>query len=101
MQFYSDPTRESSPTSLPDCEVFHASYASCPGCDEQIDTSSPSPLDQVHCDGCNTTWHVEDVDNQTGYWYWFVYPGCVPDSDPIGPFATSELAITSCRKTWN
>jgi hypothetical protein len=28
-----------------------------------------------------------------GIYYWFCYPGCLPDSDAFGPFPSMELAI--------
>ena len=28
-----------------------------------------------------------------GYYWWSCYPGCHPDSDPIGPFETEQDAI--------
>lgn len=28
-----------------------------------------------------------------GWYYWFCFPGCLPDSDPIGPFETEDEAI--------
>jgi len=65
MRFYSDPSKEPDPYSLPDAEVFH-------GCDWQ---------------------------HPTGFYYWHVFPGCLPDSDPFGPFETEQEAIDDCRET--
>lgn len=31
-----------------------------------------------------------------GWYYWSCCPGCLPDSDPIGPFATREGALEAC-----
>lgn len=31
--------------------------------------------------------------NAKGYYYWYCFPGCLPDSDPVGPFSTElEMA---------
>lgn len=32
----------------------------------------------------------EDTD---GWYYWFCFPGCLPDSESIGPFDTREEAL--------
>ena len=32
-------------------------------------------------------------------WYWQAcFPGCLPDSDPVGPFASEEEAIANARE---
>jgi len=34
-------------------------------------------------------WSEEDnTPLGSGYYYWFCFPGCLPDSDPFGPFLT-------------
>jgi hypothetical protein len=45
----------------------------------------------LHCvDGCDRTF---DTCNHVG-WYWQAcFPGCLPDSDPSGPFATEAEAL--------
>ena len=29
---------------------------------------------------------------EKGFYYWYCFPGCLPDSEPIGPFETLEKA---------
>lgn len=72
-QVYSNPKRESDPYSLPDVETFYVS---------QDDT--------------------EYVPFEIG-WYWqFCFPGCLPDSDPVGPFDTEAEAIADAQgDTWH
>lgn len=70
MQVYSDPTRDSDPYALPDVEVFYH-------------------------EGGSIYDLYEDINE--GYYYWFCFPGCLPDSDPIGPFATEDEAIADLR----
>lgn len=75
MQAYSSPKRESDPYSLPDVEIFEI-------------TST------VHLDG------NLDAEDSTLYpgWYWqSCFPGCLPDSDPIGPFETEEAALADAQ----
>lgn len=33
---------------------------------------------------------------EPGWYYWYCQPGCLPDSDPIGPFATEAEAEQDC-----
>lgn len=70
-QFYSDPSRESESTSLPDAEVFYMSEG------ESVDEEN-QPLPE-------------------GWFYWFCFPGCLPDSGIFGPFDTQAEAIMDAR----
>ncbi len=33
-----------------------------------------------------------------GWYYWFCMPGCLPDSDPFGPYASESEAVTEARE---
>lgn len=33
-----------------------------------------------------------------GYFWWSCFPGCLPDSDPIGPFKTVNEAIQNAQE---
>jgi len=70
-QVYSVPLRESDPYSLPDCEVFY--LYNLPNADLIREGYEP------------------------GWYWWACFPGCLPDSDPIGPFASEELAIADAQ----
>ena len=83
MRFYSDPSKETDPYSLPDAEVFH--WSASPRSDEQC-----KKYLELHF-GC-------DWQHPTGFYYWSVFPGCLPDSDPYGPFETEQEAIDDCRE---
>ena len=42
----------------------------------------------------------EDGDGETlgeGWYWWACFPGCLPDSDPCGPFATEAEALADAR----
>lgn len=69
--FYADPARESVPNALPDAEVFYE--------------DRPDALD--HYDG-------------PGWYWWFCYPGCMPESEATGPFESEEMAIKNCRAVY-
>ncbi len=94
MQAYSDETRESSPYSLPDVEVFYVSaneFASAP-----FDTWQGSYMaDAMDAFPEHDMQAAEDC---AGWYYWFCFPGCLPDSDPIGPFETEQQALDDARE---
>lgn len=57
-------------------EVFSSTYA------EIEDENGDTELD------------LNDGDT-TGWFYWFSLPGCLPDSEPFGPFDTEHEALES------
>ena len=78
-QVYSDPSRESLDTALPDVEVFYADR------DFVNDWNKESRL------------YGEEGLDDTGWYYWYCFPGCLPDSNPDGPFSSEEEAIRAMR----
>jgi hypothetical protein len=73
-QVYSDPTRKNDPYPLPDCEVFYVSQLEVNYNLENLD----------HADEYTLT--------EAGWYWWSCFPGCMPDSEPFGPFETEEEA---------
>ena len=79
-QHYSNPRRARDPHALPDVETFHVtSAAECPLCQE----------------GTTIGQHV--MDDHNGWYWWACLPGCLPDGEPMGPFATERDAIADAR----
>ena len=88
---YSDPTRETKTYSLPNIEVFEASYAECPECGDLL--MSPD-CSMGACHNC----HDLIVALESVGWFWQAcFPGCLPDGDPIGPFETEADAIADAQ----
>lgn len=88
-QFYTDPQREDEPTALPNAEVVYHQHAKRELC--ALNAGHKAELygecivdEEGDCRG-------------TGWYYWFCFPGCLPDSDPCGPFDTEEEAIADAR----
>lgn len=85
MQAYSDPKRASEPTALPDVEVFHHEHAKrelmCLNAGHKAELYGECITDDEG-DCCGTGWYWQSC-----------FPGCLPDSDPFGPFATREEAL--------
>jgi hypothetical protein len=71
-QHYSDPKRESNPYALPDCEVFYAS-------DNELESYTAGEY------------------LPAGWYWWACFPGCLPDSDPCGPFETEAEALADAQ----
>jgi len=80
MQAYSDPAREDDPYALPDVEVFWH---------DARDTELGDCFSAEYHDGEALA---------SGWYYWYCFPGCLPDSDPLGPFRTEEEALADARE---
>lgn len=77
---YSNPAREKDPYALTDIEVFHLGL-------KQIISKS-----------------LKDEEGNyfaSGWYYWFCFPGCLPDSEMIGAFASEQEALEDARKDTN
>ena len=82
-QVYSDPSRETDPYSLPNIEVF---YMDAEDAAESLAQDDPFAEQS------------ETIANELAGWYWWpCFPGCLPDNNPIGPFATEQEAIDDAQ----
>ncbi len=88
-QHYSDPSRATDSHALSDVEVFHHEHAKRERC--MLNAGDKAAL------------HGECIVDEEGDcggsgWYWQAcFPGCLPDSDPIGPFATEAEALADAQ----
>ena len=89
-QEYSNPKRATDPHSLPDVEVFHHEHAKRELC--ALNAGHKAELygecitdDEGDCLG-------------TGWYWWTCLPGCLPDSEPCGPFDTYAEALADARE---
>jgi len=102
-QHYSNPERESDKYSLPDVETFKANYAYCQ-CGSLVFfdhyTSEDGQL-VAECPEAGPQCSEKAVPlTKTGWFYWFCFPGCMPESDPMGPFETEADALRDARSSW-
>ena len=75
-QHYSDPSRAEETYALPDVETFYRT------------------VEENKADG----WVDDDGEPYEAGWYWWsCFPGCMPDSDPFGPFDTEEEAVADAQ----
>lgn len=72
MQAYSNPDRESDPYALPDLEIFYARAG-------------------------ELEWDDQQEPSEAGWYYCYCFPGCMPDSDPFGPFTSENEALSDAR----
>ena len=77
---YLDPERATEPHALPNVEVFYRTLAACAGDDRKLALLGEPPR-----------WAGE------GWYWWICSPGCLPDSDPTGPFSTEEAAVADAQ----
>lgn len=85
-QHYSDPDREHEPYALPDVETFYMSES------DFIDADVDSWIYDLMLDR-NT-----NPADAKGWYYWYCFPGCLPESDPRGPYDTEQEALDACRE---
>ena len=72
MKAYTNPSDATNPHRLPDIEVFYADgTVAFPGPDGEA-----LPI---------------------GFYWWACFPGCLPDSEPMGPFDTAEDAVEDAQ----
>ena len=84
IQVYRDPNRESDPYALPDVEVFYVGEGEITMPDDSVVITEDS--DCEHYD--------------SGWYWWSCFPGCIPDSDMIGPFDSESEAIDDATGDW-
>lgn len=76
-QHYSNPKRADDPYALPDVEVFYH--------------DATNPFGEF-------SEATEEGIMRSGWYYWSCFPGCLPDSDPIGPYDTEAEAIAAAQE---
>ena len=79
-QHYSDPSRADDAWSLPDVEVFELTAREVAERDEDLFYE-----------------YIEDECITGGWFYWFCFPGCMPESDAFGPYKTRQEAIDASQ----
>ena len=90
-QIYSNPKRKNEPHALPNVEVFYKGYILCTCGNLDFERGTYDT-----CAECGDKLHVADTIG-VGFFYWFCFPGCLPDGDPAGPFETEQAAIDDAQ----
>lgn len=88
-QHYSEPDREDDAYSLPDLEVFYHQHAKRELC--MLNAGHKAEI-YGEC--------IVDEEGDclgTGWYFWYCFPGCLPDSQPMGPYETEAAALAEAR----
>jgi len=101
-QHYSNPRRADDPHALPDIETFKGYRHECRECDAETplfpDYYGLIHLESEECRECGARGTLRCVDTKAAWYWWTCLPGCVPDSEPVGPFETEEVALADARE---
>ena len=104
-QHYSDPARESDDHALPNLEVFQMTA-------EEVATSGQYEDEifelckrhEFRLAGFNGRVReraletlIEEQGITGGWFYWYCFPGCLPDSEAMGPYASRQEALKAAR----
>jgi hypothetical protein len=96
-QDYSDPKRANDPHALPDIEVLRMKYADCPHCTSVVVSGGSEWI----CDSCSKGrkgFTPDPADVHTAWFWRSCFPGCLPDSEPFGPFDTYADALADAQE---
>jgi hypothetical protein len=105
MRAYSDPRRASDPHALPDIEVFELTAAEIAVMDEDTvaDYMRRPEFRLAAMNGRVRERMVDAIVEEEGltggYFWWSCFPGCLPDGQPMGPFATADEALADARES--
>ncbi|MGI9297811.1 MAG: hypothetical protein ACR2QC_07925 [Gammaproteobacteria bacterium] len=105
MQDYSDPERENDPTALPDIETFqltaHEVAESVMYEEEQYEFLKRHEFRLATMNSATREAMLDAMIEElsiNGGWFWHsCFPGCLPDSDPFGPFETEQEALEDAQ----
>ena len=103
MQFYFDQSKEKDTYSLPDGEAFQlTAEEAMPFMDEDAihQYLKDFPLANMNSRARGKMIDAMVADGAlTGGWFAHAcFPGCLPDSDPVGPYETYQEAIDAARE---
>ncbi len=103
MQAYSNPERESDSQALPDLEVFQLTAREVAERDEDM-IWEYMKRHEFRLAGMNSKMReamfdamVEEEGIRGGWFFWYCFPGCMPDSEPEGPFESAKEALDTAR----
>ena len=98
-QHYMYPEDANDPTRLPNIETFQAAYSYCPDCGslsykDVVMKGYRLLCEEKECRDNNVTVLLDRL----GWFHWFCVPGCLADSEPMGPFDSEALALEDARR---
>tara|TARA_R100001132_G_C3208517_1_gene52526 strand:- start:319 stop:528 length:210 start_codon:yes stop_codon:yes gene_type:complete len=63
--------------------------------------SDPSREDDPYALPDLEIWYTQKIYKKSGYYYAYGFPGCLHDSEPVGPFKTEQEALNDAREERN
>lgn len=103
-QHYSDPEREYDPYALPDIEVFQLTAHEVAERDDDL-VHEYLKRHEFRLATMNSRTRERMLDAMVekegitgGWFYWYCFPGCMPDSNAMGPYATHAEALEATRE---
>ena len=103
-QEYSHPEAQDDPWSLPDLEIFELTALEVAAQDEEL-VHEYSKRDEVRLCHMNSVVRekmleaiVEEAGIEGGWFYWYCFPGCLPDSEASGPYNSYNEALAAARE---
>ena len=102
-QAYSNPDREDDAYALPDIEIFQMTAIEIAEYREENvwEFSKRHEFRLCHMSGKvrekMLDAMVEELGIEGGWFYWYCFPGCLPDSEPVGPFKSHAKALKAAR----
>lgn len=99
---YSDPSREEDKWSLPNVEIFELTAEEAFELDENTVSMYLRKFPRATMSSRERDRMIQtaiDAGDCCGGWFWQAcFPGCLPDSEPIGPFDTYSDALADARE---
>ena len=88
---YTDTNRENDPHALPDVEIFEINHTT-------LRRDYREFVLGMMADAAETDPTGLPID-YVGFWYASGFPGCLWDSEPVGPFDTEAEALAEARES--
>lgn len=103
MQFYTDPSRQSDTYAMPDARVYQLTAREVAELDDDL-IRQYSRMPQYRTAAMSSRTRdamfdamVEDEGITGGWFFDYCLPGCLPDSQPFGPYDSRDAAIAAAR----
>jgi hypothetical protein len=107
VQFYSNPERASDTYAMPDCEVFELTAREVAEQDDDL-IYEYMKRHEFRLAAMNSRDRdkmfdamIEEEGITGGWFYWYCFPGCLPEGFPIGPYKDHKAAIKACQEEAN
>lgn len=102
-QHYSDPERENDTYALPDVEVFYVSAEDFLSAEdgtwmfEEMSNNGAASAEDTDYPATIGPELRRIAGMLAGWYHWTCFPGCLPDSEPAGPYDTEQAAIDASQ----